>query len=441
MHISRISRYVPIYILLLLLCLFLCPVQAAYTLTAANQTATPTATTPAELNRSVAAPAYLHTLAIATTTRTPASGNSAADAATGTNITSAETLPTRATDTQIVNRVTPSTAFTTIAPTKTPTAMSGTPGITTVSTRIPKNTTTTVTGNVTPAATFSPAAGPTLRTTANATTSGSSGKNLPLSWLIPDEFAPAASVATGIALAGLAAAFGSSLSGFWDMIIAFLKNAIGGNLAGRYMEKEKEACREETSPAKRYQGFSRIEVLVLAAGAVILGLLFLFADRKPFDPDLVAIYVIMGGIALILHELGHIVVERRYGVRTQVRFWGTGTIIMALTAWLFGNVFAQPYFTGTRNDESLDKKKAGLVMLAGPGVSVIVAVLCLALVPLGGIFAAAGLVGFVMNLMTAVFEMLPIVPCEGKTVFSWKPVAWACFFIPVFIAYIVVTTQ
>ena len=441
MHISRISQYVPIYVLLILLYLLLCPVQAAYIPPAANQTVTPTATTLAEVNRSLAAPAYLHTLAIATTTRTPVSGNSAADAATGANITSAETSSTRATDTLIVNRVTPSTAITTVAPTKIPTDMSVTPGITTIPTRIPKETTTPVSENTTPAATFSPAAGPTTGATANATTSGSSGKNLPLSWLIPNEFAPAASIVSGIALAGLAAALGPSLSGLWDMILAFLKNAIGGNLTGRYMEKEKEACREETSPVKRYRGFSRIELLVLAAGAIILGLLFLFADRKPFDPAFIVIYIVMGGIALILHELGHIVVERRYGVTTQVRFWGTGTIIMALTAWLFGNVFAQPYFTGTRNDESLDKKKAGLIMLAGPGVSVIVAVLCLALIPLGGIFATAGLVGFVMNLMTAVFEMLPIAPCEGKTVFSWKPVTWACFFIPVFIAYIVVTMQ
>jgi len=445
MYFSPVSRHVSLCALLILFCLLLHPVQAAY-IPPSNQTETPTVTVTAEQTRYVVQPVYRQTLVRVTVTAT-SSGTSAADAATGANITQTATPTKTPTDTLVVSRAGTSPVVTTVPDTESPTETSGgtvtTRETTTVPPRMPKGSlTTAAAGNATPAATLVPTTGPAPGTTANATAAGSAGKNLPLSWLIPDALAPVAAVVTGVALTGLAAALASSLSGLWDMILAFLKNVIGSNLAGRYMEKEKEADREQNAArTKQYPGFSRIELLVLAAGAVILGLLFLFADRKPFDPALVALYVIMGGVALVLHELGHIVVERKYGVTTQVRFWGTGTVIMALTAWLFGSVFAQPYFTGTRNDESLDRKKAGLVMLAGPGVSVVVALLCLALVPLGGIFATAGILGCIMNLMTAVFEMLPIIPCEGKTVFSWKPVAWACFFIPVFIAYIVVTMQ
>lgn len=79
------------------------------------------------------------------------------------------------------------------------------------------------------------------------------------------------------------------------------------------------------------------------------------------------------------------------------------------------------------------------MMISCPAVSTVIAFLCLLLIPLGGLFRTAGMIGFIMNLVTAVFEMLPIPPCEGKEIFNWNKLVWAGAFIPLFLVYLYMT--
>jgi Zn-dependent protease len=78
-------------------------------------------------------------------------------------------------------------------------------------------------------------------------------------------------------------------------------------------------------------------------------------------------------------------------------------------------------------------------MLSGPAVSTVIAFLCLLLIPLGGLFRTAGMIGFIMNMVTAVFELLPIPPCEGKEIFTWNKLVWAVVFVPLFLIYLYMT--
>ena len=265
-------------------------------------------------------------------------------------------------------------------------------------------------------------------------------KNLPLSGIVPDWAAPVAAAGLGIALTGVAAMFSSPVAGLISQLVGFFKASLGGMISGRFASEEK-GHRQVTlgEHEKIYYGFSQKELQVLVAGALLVGGLFLFADRKSPEPVMITIYVIMGGIALVLHEIAHWYYERKFGCRTEIQFWGIGTIIMVLTAWLFGNVFAQPFLTVVQSQTPQEKRSVGLIMLSGPVLSVLIACACLALVPLGGLFVTAGLIGFVMNLTTGVFELLPVTPCEGKDIFIWNRLLWVVLFLPLFGIYLIAT--
>jgi Zn-dependent protease len=263
---------------------------------------------------------------------------------------------------------------------------------------------------------------------------------VPLSGLIPKEALPAAAAGSAIVLTGLFALFQSAISSWSGQITTLLKNAAGGFITGRILDhdKEKRTIRLDEME-KLYLGFSRPELLVLLAATLIIGILFLFADRQPFEPVMIAIYIVMGGLGLVIHELAHLYFERRFSCRTEIQFWGIGTLIMALTAWLFGNVFAQPFLTLVHAKEPLEKRTVGHMMLAGPAVSLVLACLCLLLIPMDGLLRTAGMIGFLMNMVTAVFELLPIPPCEGKEIFAWNKLVWAAAFVPLFIIYLFMT--
>jgi hypothetical protein len=184
-------------------------------------------------------------------------------------------------------------------------------------------------------------------------------------------------------------------------------------------------------------GFTRSELMVIVIGAVILGVLFFYAARLPLDPAKIAVYIVMGGIALMTHEIAHWYMNRKYQSTTEIQFWGMGTILMALTSWLFGSVFAQPTLTVVHEKEPLEKRNLGIVMLSGPVMSLIIAFACLLLIPLGGLFVTAGTIGFSINLLQAVFEMLPVTSCDGRGVYLWNKGVWAVIFIPLLLIYFI----
>ncbi len=265
-------------------------------------------------------------------------------------------------------------------------------------------------------------------------------KHLPFSSIIPDEAEPIVAVGAGVAMTGLGlTAFGSALSAWLAKLVLFFQGAIGQVIQGRLSEEEKKKRAIRAVESKEIAlGFTRRELGVIAIGAVIIGVLFFFAARTPFDLTTVVLYVVMGGVALCAHEIAHWYLNRKYECSTEVQFWGLGSLIMFLTAWLFGNVFAQPTLTAVRSRVPLEKRSLGLIMLSGPVFSILIAIACLLLIPLGGIFRTAGMLGFSINLLAAVFELLPITPCDGKDVFSWNKFVWVLVFFPLVLVYFLV---
>jgi hypothetical protein len=268
----------------------------------------------------------------------------------------------------------------------------------------------------------------------------SNKKDLPLSGIIPDEVAPIAAAGVGVAATAAGVSlFGSSLSIWFAKLASFLQNAFAQVLQGRLSDKEKAARTiVHSDQSDTILGISKRELGVIAAGAIIIGVLFFFAARVPFTFELLAIYIIMGGVALIIHEVAHWYLNKKYHATTEVQLWGLGTVIMALTAWLFGSVFAQPTLTLVYTENPLDKKSLGLIMLSGPALSLIIAFACLCMIPFGGIWKTAGTIGFSINLLTAVFDMLPITPCDGKVVYAWDRLIWGVVAVPLLLLYFIV---
>lgn len=115
----------------------------------------------------------------------------------------------------------------------------------------------------------------------------------------------------------------------------FFQGAIGQVIQGRLSEEEKKKRAIRAVESKEIVlGFTRRELGVIAIGAVIIGVLFFFAARTPFDLTTVVLYVVMGGVALCAHEIAHWYLNRKYECSTEVQFWGLGSLIMFLTAWL-----------------------------------------------------------------------------------------------------------
>jgi Zn-dependent protease len=114
---------------------------------------------------------------------------------------------------------------------------------------------------------------------------------------------------------------------------------------------------------------------------------------------------------------------------------------MLSTAWLFGNAFAKPSRTLIRSEKNPSLEEAAIIKLAGPLMSMGVAIVSLFLIPLGGLFVIAGSAGFSMNLLNCVFSLVPVRPNDGVEIFAWNKLVWATVFIPLIVFYLYIYLQ
>lgn len=264
---------------------------------------------------------------------------------------------------------------------------------------------------------------------------------LPLSKIIPDSVAPVAAVVSGAAIGSLGLLSGAtSLSSWFSRLFDLIRGVTGTEsteMLGDQIKMKRGVIHTGTG-GEIFFGFSSTELAVVLLGALAFGLAFFFADRNTIQWEPLLIFIIVGGVTTIIHEVAHWLVANRYSTNSELQFWGFGTIIMFLTAWLFGDVFAQPTLTVTQSETPLERRETGLVMIAGPLISLIFALVSLTLIPGGGVLATAGTIGFSMNLLLCVYSLLPIKPLDGEGVYQWNKGIWALFFIPVLVTYIAV---
>ena len=228
-------------------------------------------------------------------------------------------------------------------------------------------------------------------------------------------------------------------------IAKFFANLAGGHAVEKVSAKEIEKRGITVKKRERpFFGLSAIEVLIVEVAVFMVACAFILADRADLTLEMVIIYILVGAVSVVLHDFAHRYVMTKHGHEADIQFWGLGTILMFATAWLYGNAFAQPYRNLTDNEGGKEPsaRESGLEMIAGPCVSIVLMFLFLALMQFGGIWATAGGIGFTINLITAVYSMIPISTMDGLAIWKWNRVLFLVLFVPLiafyFFTYVIV---
>jgi PKD repeat protein len=267
---------------------------------------------------------------------------------------------------------------------------------------------------------------------------GTAQKDLPTSAYIPPQFMALAAVLTSIAILVIQVIV-ANVAFLWQILLKFSKffaELLGEHVIERIDEREREARRIEVRKLEpHFLGLSSTEVLVIEFAILIVALAFLLADRAELTLEMVLIYLAVGAVSVVLHDFAHRYFASKHGQDADTQFWGLGTVIMFLTAWLFGNAFAQPYRNLVNRNDDGDPQRVGIEMVAGPLVSIFLTFFFLGMVMLGGVFAVAGGIGFVINLITAVYSLMPIETMDGLAIWRWNRGLYLVLIVPMFLFY------
>ena len=132
---------------------------------------------------------------------------------------------------------------------------------------------------------------------------------------------------------------------------------------------------------------------------------FLVAALFGLSRDLIVLLVWIGivFVSVLLHEMGHALVGRRYGMHPEILLYGMG----GLTSW--------------RTGRRLTRAQSILVSIAGPGAGLLLGAIVWGITlidmpelnPLG----RAALVSLVwVNVVWSLFNLLPVLPLDGGNV-------------------------
>lgn len=173
--------------------------------------------------------------------------------------------------------------------------------------------------------------------------------------------------------------------------------------------------------------FSEIERKDLLKSWLIISIVFTIAftgfslDKEFLTAVIVA--AITAGLGFLLHELAHKFTANYYGCSAEYRANNTMLWVALGIAVVFQAIFIAPGAVMVRGVQS--KKENGIISAAGPAMNIVLALLFIIL----SIFVPAGAwsiiftYGVLINAWLALFNMIPILPFDGRKVWVWnKPV-------------------
>lgn len=180
---------------------------------------------------------------------------------------------------------------------------------------------------------------------------------------------------------------------------------------------------DSTQAQQRNEAFEFLKAWVGTA----LAFAVLYRDLPLSFVTILLITTFTAGLGVILHELAHRVVARRFGATAHFVANNTMLVISVLVAFS-GFLFAAP--GAVWHSGWLTKRQSGLIAAAGPATNIV-----LALLFLGGLVVAQGVtrspvivyslfLGFSINGVLGLFNMLPFGPIDGAKILSWSGTAF-----------------
>ncbi len=163
------------------------------------------------------------------------------------------------------------------------------------------------------------------------------------------------------------------------------------------------------------------------AFAVLFGGIRLGSLDRLSSPAFLQLLLLTGltaGVGVVLHELAHRVVARSFGADAYFVANDGMLVLSVILAIAAGFLFAAPGAVWHRGATS--PRQLGLIAAAGPIVNIV-----LALVFAAGLFVAQAVpmpdllynglqIGFLVNGLLAVFNMIPFGPLDGAKVLAWN---------------------
>jgi Zn-dependent protease len=248
------------------------------------------------------------------------------------------------------------------------------------------------------------------------------------------------------ALGGASGAAPGSFALWWQKFLLLIKKVMdflygfGEDKAVDYVFKNVNKVEPEkghpVSRASFLAAYSRREVGTVAFASVVLGLTFLIAKRmEVLNLWNLAIFIIVAGFALTLHDLAHRYMAWKHNVTSEYQVWWLGSIIMFITSVAFYTVYASPSRFRLDKQADLSSKERALIHGMGPLTSFIVFLAFALLVTSDGSVMKIGILACSINLLIATYGMMPFDPMDGKKVYEWNRWVWLVTFIPLIMLY------
>jgi PKD repeat protein/Zn-dependent protease len=269
-----------------------------------------------------------------------------------------------------------------------------------------------------------------------------SGNSSPAPWaVLPPSLAPLAGIITGILIGAAAAAMGRTRpDNFGERkMYEFIKVISGRKGVGVLALWEKSKIRSVVSHRSEvFFGLSVAEILVALTSAILVGGAFYLMYPDPGHIlDVLVRFSAVAGVSVVVHDLARRQVSRRYGRYTEYQIWLLGTVVMFLTAWLFTCPCGKPS-RPVSEEAAPDARQRASECLAGPAASVILACLFAGVIVAGGPGKTIAAVGVSINLLLAVYALMPFEPMEGRKVWAWNRPAYLLIIIPLLVSYLAV---
>jgi len=177
--------------------------------------------------------------------------------------------------------------------------------------------------------------------------------------------------------------------------------------------------------------------IIISVIAISVAFTIVFAGLEGLvnSPKEFAVFTLLSlvtvGSGFILHEMSHKLVAIYYGARARFVMWTQGLVLMLITS-LMGVLFAAPgavYIFSNR----ITRQQNGLISVAGPitnlvlvGVFMVLAIMSPIVFHLSFIPGPLNVWAFgaKINLILALFNMIPAFPLDGSKVFGWSRLVW-----------------